>query len=419
MPCTSHTHPHVNHLYFILVAVVVVFTSPIKAQQPPPWPDSNQNYNSPMATALIVMIIVFFSVGFISVYLRHFLACFGFRAYGGGRRGGGNHIGGQTRHPPRGLDPTIINAFPTFLYSDVKVHRVGKTTSLECAICITEFTDNEILQLLPKCNHVFHPHCVGPWFASHVTCPVCRANLEIPVHDQRTINFHQRFEQPSSGDESEPSNHGLNQNDSHPRDVIVRVEPPPEITAKSPIQDIMKGLSESGRMIRLPRSHSTGHSLVEDSERFTLRLPDEVRNKLVNDGNNNQLCGLPAAIVSPRIGYRVSSVGCGTMQGKPDRWRFSMSPPFISRPGTPKSEVAMDCSYTTSSKNNNTSGNNNVSGGILRSPINLLKSMRSPNKSPLHHVGRCNDIGERSSDRLWANPITLQHLESEDNNQKS
>uniref|UniRef100_A0A803MED2 Uncharacterized protein n=1 Tax=Chenopodium quinoa TaxID=63459 RepID=A0A803MED2_CHEQI len=216
------------------------------------------------------------------------------------------------------------------------------------------------------------------------------ANLEIPVHDQRTITFQQRFDQSSSGDESEPSNFGVNQNDRHPRDVIVRVEPTPEITAKSPIQDIMKGLSESGRMIRLPRSHSTGHSLVEDSERFTLRLPDEVRNKLVNDGNNNQLCGLPAAIVSPRIGYRVSSVGCGTMQGKPDRWRFSMSPPFISRPG-----------------------------GILRSPINLLKSMRSPNKSPLHHVGRCNDIGERSSDRLWANPITLQHLESEDNNQKS
>ncbi|XP_021864676.2 E3 ubiquitin-protein ligase ATL31 [Spinacia oleracea] len=413
MPWASYTHPHGPHLCFLLVFLL---TPPITAQQPPPdWPEtpepSSQNYNSPMATALIVMIIVFFTVGFISVYLRHFLACLGITSYGGFRRGGGGGVGGGgwTRsEPPRGLDPTVVNAFPTFLYSDVKVHRVGKTTALECAICINEFTDHERLVLLPKCNHVFHPHCLSPWLASHVTCPVCRANLETQVPDRRT--FEERFEM-TTEDEPEPDP------TDHNRDVIIRVEPscPEVIIAKSPTQEIiMKGLSDSGRMIRLPRSHSTGHSLVEDCDRFTLRLPDEVRNKLVVDMDvdmDHHLCGLPAAIVSPRVGYRANySMGCAAMQGKPDRWRFSMSPPFISRPpGTPKCEDSFECNNNANSKNNNTSGINNV----LRSPGSLFKSMKSPNKSPLNHVLRCNDIGERSSDKLFANR-TPRDLDLED-----
>lgn len=303
-------------------------------------------------------------------------------------------MGGWTREAPRGIDPAVVNTFPTFLYSDVKVHRVGKATPLECAICINEFSDHELLRLLPKCNHVFHPQCIGPWLASHVTCPVCRANLEVQVYNQMTVEQHLQL---TSEDESEPSDQTVHQNDHH-RDVIVRVEPSPEITVKSPIQEIMKGLSESGRMIRLLRSHSTGHSFVEDCERFTLRLPDEVRNKLVNVNN---LSGLPAAIVSPRTGYRTSSMslGCSPMQVQPDRWRFSMSSPFISRPCTPKLKAAVECSNANSKSNTN----NYMSTSILRSPGCLFKSLRSPNKSPLNHVVRCNDIGERSSDKLWAN----------------
>ena len=381
MTWAYHTHIHVPLLGFYLLII-----PPITAQQPPPWAETesnNKNYNSPMATALIVMIIVFFTVGFVSVYLRHFLACLGVRPYTGTHRGigGGVHFGGWNRETPpqRGLDPSIINTFPTFLYSDVKIHRVGKTTPLECAICLNEFHDHEILRLLPKCNHVFHPHCVDPWLASHVTCPVCRENLEMQLNNQRSYD-HQHI----SEIESEPSDQIVNIDDHNQIDhVIVRIASPDT-------QEMIKGLSESGRL-RLNRSHSTGHSLVDDCERFTLRLPVEVRNKLVNVNNSN---GLPDGIISPRVGYRARSVSGATLPGKPDRWRFTMSPPFIFRPNSPIN-------------NNNGSGNDNgkdnTSTSILRSPKSLIKLMKSPNKSPLNRVVSCNDIGERSSDRLWAN----------------
>ncbi|KMT19774.1 hypothetical protein BVRB_1g008300 [Beta vulgaris subsp. vulgaris] len=404
MPWISQAHYH----GFLLYLLFLLLTPPITAQQQPPDDDqsSQKNYNSPMATALIVMIIVFFSVGFISVYLRHVIACLGIRNYNNGRRRGGGGGGGRwTRESPRGLDPTLVNSFPTFLYSDVKVHRVGKTTPLECAICINEFSDHEILRLLPKCSHVFHPHCIGPWLASHVTCPVCRANLELQAYDNTNTNnntvqiIHQMSE-----DESEPSDQIIN-NDN---DVIVRVEPSQEVVMKSPTQELIKGLSESGRMGLLPRSHSTGHSFVEDCERFTLRLPEEVRNKLVNV---NLLTGLPAAIVSPRVGYRARSLGFTNTQLKNDGWRFSVSPPFISRPGSPKLEAS------NSNGNDNGNGKNNalvMSTGILRSPRNIFNLMKSPNKSPLNRVVSCNDIGERSSDRLWENNPVCQEQNLED-----
>ncbi|KAK4489378.1 hypothetical protein RD792_005187 [Penstemon davidsonii] len=76
----------------------------------------------------------------------------------------------------RGLDRSILETFPIFSYSEVKEHKIGKGV-LECAVCLSEFEDDETLRLIPKCDHVFHPECIDAWLESHVTCPVCRANL--------------------------------------------------------------------------------------------------------------------------------------------------------------------------------------------------------------------------------------------------
>ncbi|XP_072979153.1 E3 ubiquitin-protein ligase ATL31-like [Typha angustifolia] len=72
-----------------------------------------------------------------------------------------------------GLDPAVVDSFPAVAYAAVK----GLKGQLECAVCLSEFSDEEKLRLLPRCCHVFHPACIGAWLASHVTCPVCRANL--------------------------------------------------------------------------------------------------------------------------------------------------------------------------------------------------------------------------------------------------
>ncbi|KAK9938118.1 hypothetical protein M0R45_014874 [Rubus argutus] len=76
-----------------------------------------------------------------------------------------------------GLDPAVIESFPVFLYSAVKGLTEQSAPALECAVCLSEFGDSETLRLLPKCDHVFHPGCIDVWLAYHNTCPVCRANL--------------------------------------------------------------------------------------------------------------------------------------------------------------------------------------------------------------------------------------------------
>lgn len=90
-------------------------------------------------------------------------------------------------HPDRracaGLDREVVESFPTAVYSDVKA-RVGVAAKssgppLECAVCLAAFEDHDDLRVLPACCHVFHPHCIDPWLAGAVTCPLCRADLTV------------------------------------------------------------------------------------------------------------------------------------------------------------------------------------------------------------------------------------------------
>ncbi|KAI3883355.1 hypothetical protein MKW92_039601 [Papaver armeniacum] len=86
----------------------------------------------------------------------------------------------------KGLDSTVIQTFPLLVYSDIKNHKkkisaVG--TLLDCAVCLGEYEDEDLLRLLPKCRHIFHRECVDGWLDSHSTCPVCRSDLNPTVSD--------------------------------------------------------------------------------------------------------------------------------------------------------------------------------------------------------------------------------------------
>ncbi|XP_028806168.1 E3 ubiquitin-protein ligase ATL6-like [Neltuma alba] len=85
---------------------------------------------------------------------------------------------------PQGIDPKLLDTFPILVYSAVKSLKFGKAAALECAVCLSEFDQQDTLRLLPKCNHVFHPQCIDAWLASHVTCPVCRSRLK-PAEEHR------------------------------------------------------------------------------------------------------------------------------------------------------------------------------------------------------------------------------------------
>ncbi|CAK9145600.1 unnamed protein product [Ilex paraguariensis] len=78
-----------------------------------------------------------------------------------------------TSNTIRGLEPSVLNSIPEFIYS-AKAH----PETLECAVCLSEFEENEKGRLLPKCHHSFHIGCIDMWFHSHSTCPLCRSPVE-------------------------------------------------------------------------------------------------------------------------------------------------------------------------------------------------------------------------------------------------
>ncbi|OAY85696.1 E3 ubiquitin-protein ligase ATL6 [Ananas comosus] len=140
------------------------------------------------ALLFVAIIVGFFFLGFFSFYIRRWVdqrtAAAEAEASGGGGGGGGG--GGRSRR--RGLDPAAVETLPTMPYAAARAMMKawgageGKGETLECAVCLMEFGDEgEALRLLPACCHVFHRDCIDPWLESHVTCPVCRADLSDPA----------------------------------------------------------------------------------------------------------------------------------------------------------------------------------------------------------------------------------------------
>nr|KJB20415.1 hypothetical protein B456_003G147100 [Gossypium raimondii] len=39
------------------------------------------------------------------------------------------------------------------------------------------FEEEEMVKVLPQCNHVYHSQCVDKWLGSQSSCPLCRACL--------------------------------------------------------------------------------------------------------------------------------------------------------------------------------------------------------------------------------------------------
>ncbi|RCV27403.1 hypothetical protein SEVIR_5G326200v4 [Setaria viridis] len=81
-----------------------------------------------------------------------------------------------------GLDPAAIAALPTAVYGGEAGGEPGACT--ECAICLGNVQEGEVVRALPACGHVFHVPCVDTWLASSSSCPVCRAEVEPPPMEE-------------------------------------------------------------------------------------------------------------------------------------------------------------------------------------------------------------------------------------------
>lgn len=73
-----------------------------------------------------------------------------------------------------GLDESLIKSIAVFKYKKGDGLIIEGT---DCAVCLSEFEENESLRLLPKCSHAFHLPCIDTWLRSHSNCPLCRSNV--------------------------------------------------------------------------------------------------------------------------------------------------------------------------------------------------------------------------------------------------
>ncbi|KAK7318199.1 hypothetical protein RJT34_02898 [Clitoria ternatea] len=57
-----------------------------------------------------------------------------------------------------------------------------------CAVCLSEFEENDEIRRLANCRHIFHRGCLDRWMGyDQRTCPLCRTSF-IPPHMQAAFN---------------------------------------------------------------------------------------------------------------------------------------------------------------------------------------------------------------------------------------
>lgn len=246
---------------------------------PPPRPTP---FGRTMSTVITVAISVFFFLLFFCAYINQCRLAENAAPQGANAAAAGP---GASRRGKRGLDPATVATFPIMPYREIKEHKIGRGV-LECAVCLTAFEEGDDLRLLPHCSHAFHPECIDPWLEARITCPLCRANLEKPPPPPAPAVAPPSPEQVARRQPS-PS-------PSPPHAVVIPVreeeeEESDEDDRKEEAMELEMLRSER-RAARLPRSHSTGHSLFaasaaaaerSDHERFTLRLPHHVREQVL------------------------------------------------------------------------------------------------------------------------------------------
>ncbi|GER56150.1 RING/U-box superfamily protein [Striga asiatica] len=83
----------------------------------------------------------------------------------------------------RGLDEATIRSIPIFEFKNrQKEESFLKKQSCECAVCLSEFREEEKLRVIPNCAHFFHIDCIDVWLQNNANCPLCRTSVSSNVH---------------------------------------------------------------------------------------------------------------------------------------------------------------------------------------------------------------------------------------------
>lgn len=151
---------------------------------PPPPPSDDDDSAAPFSPLIIAIIGVlataFLLVGYYTIVTRYCK-----------RRGNDDRITSVGSEENRdesgrnqwqvgsgGLDESLIKTITVCKYKKGD----GLIEGSECAVCLSDFQENESLRLLPKCSHAFHLPCIDTWLKSQSNCPLCRASVVALAH---------------------------------------------------------------------------------------------------------------------------------------------------------------------------------------------------------------------------------------------
>ncbi|KAI9115622.1 hypothetical protein K1719_013291 [Acacia pycnantha] len=71
-----------------------------------------------------------------------------------------------------GLSQKLIQGLPLHQFNSTNMRTLYNESC--CSICFQEFEDGDVIRVLPKCDHVFHFHCIDKWLIQQGSCPMCR-----------------------------------------------------------------------------------------------------------------------------------------------------------------------------------------------------------------------------------------------------
>ncbi|PIA54903.1 hypothetical protein AQUCO_00901068v1 [Aquilegia coerulea] len=177
--------------------------------------DSSQQPSQLLFTPLMIAMI-----GIVSTALAILLYNFIMTRYCGRRPGG--MLSRPTQPSDQkggGVEEKVLDSIPILAYTieEGGLFRVDQT---ECAVCLGEFDEGEVVRLLPSCRHAFHVHCIDEWFYSHSNCPVCRSPIVAPFMCSELSSQLEAAIEENSGSDDDDDDDGVN-------NTLARVESRP------------------------------------------------------------------------------------------------------------------------------------------------------------------------------------------------
>ncbi|KAM0910131.1 hypothetical protein ACQ4PT_014353 [Festuca glaucescens] len=150
---------------------------------PPPSSDgavdpySRQQYSF-SGRILLTTAVILFALTVVFVVLRILVHALQLRSGGGGLAAGILRSISRISSSRRGLDASALSALPVTSYRKEVV--AAGAGGADCAVCLSELADGDKVRELPNCGHAFHVECVDAWLRAKTTCPLCRADVELP-----------------------------------------------------------------------------------------------------------------------------------------------------------------------------------------------------------------------------------------------